>query len=307
VVRTRREVQREIAAAERQLAVLGADRITERLGWEGILAAAQEELKSAPPRAEPSVSALYFEGKPVAGSHGIEIRFAGEVLKDFGQALYHQLKRYTVESANVHLTHRLAGSYGFAIEEAESPELPGLETESAVGLAMRDILTFIEAAGADTDAQFVKVAPEILKNAFSSLRNFLAAVDASGAVFRLQVKDRVVALDRRRVRKAVERASAAGVDEYEVAEGGIFEGFLPYGRRFEFRVVPKRRGANVIRGDVSPAADRDAISAFFKKRCVALLLVSEVAQGTPKARKRYTLLDLITESEHARRVAARRD
>src|SRR5467141_3856680 len=121
----------ELASVEALLDQLSDEDVMMRLGLEarrGELIAAIQDFDE---RGETGASAdLFFGGRPVAGSRGIETEFAGNAVTRFQDLVAKLLAREVGElgqrgvvpnkdAATLHITKVVRGSFGFRLEEIE--------------------------------------------------------------------------------------------------------------------------------------------------------------------------------------------
>jgi hypothetical protein len=90
------------------------------------------------------------------------------------------------------------------------------------------------------------------------------------------------------VRRAVQRPSQDNLREEDTTLFGEFQGVLPEGRRFEFRMA---EGSDVIRGKIGPAVgDPDVINKRLHRPVQVNVYATRVGTGSP----RFVLLALPT-------------
>ena len=295
----RSRIERAIAEAKALLAGLPKQFVVERLSLESRIASLEDELGAADvtPSYERAYSEWIFSGGPVVGARGVELRFLARALDSIGRAFQHQTGKHTSLHPRVHVTRTVHGSFGFAVEELGTQPVPGTG-KSPLALATEDLRAFVEAAGAPRVESVRAAAADLAKDAFAAMRTFFEVLDGSSAELRVLGGDEVVALDRRAVQKARARTLGLHIDRDVTHELGIFDGVLPYSRRFEFRVLPKRTPRQ---GTVAPAADIEALQRFRKKRCYAEFRVTTAGRRAGRSRRSYELLALLTEEEYTRR------
>ena len=119
------------------------------------------------------------------------------------------------------------------------------------------------------------------------MREFLGLLADNEAVCALEYDDRIARFrDVAEVRRAVERLSQDNLREEETTLHGEFQGVLPKGRRFEFKLSSD---GEVIRGKVGAAiSDPDVINRHLHSPTTISVMATQVANGKP----RYALLAL---------------
>lgn len=188
---------------------------------------------------------VFFGGRPVQGSRGINADFAGKVLEDL-QALVS--KRYSGrefgrlaqrgpvpggDMSQMLVTNIVRGSVGFVLEEsghdAQLVETPLKEVVDEVA----DILFRV---GADDEAVFEEAASELDERLLVTLRQFFQRLDDFGATMRVVDGTRDFLLDHHAVSRARERTQTMQIMERDVEMTGTLF-VLPESKRFDLMTV----------------------------------------------------------------------
>jgi len=154
----------DINAVDGLLRRLGDEDVMARFGLEERLAELQgelAELEDALPESSAS-AALFFGGKPVVGSQGIESQFASAAVGQFqdlvAMVLAHDTgnlaERGTVPrraSSTLHITNIMRGSFGFLLQEVQ-PQLQILD--SSLKTAVDEATRLLDAFGEENEEQF---------------------------------------------------------------------------------------------------------------------------------------------------------
>lgn len=209
--------------------------------------------------------ALFFGGKPVFGSKGINADFAGKALNDFQEIIskvFAHLEQGTLGSrgriafsneSQLMVTEVARGSFGFVLDEV-SDQMDLVET--ALKNVVDEVASIIEKTAANEQNKFDEVLSEIDARTLISLRDFFGNLDKNSATLRLVEGNKEFQLDEDAVHRGRERTENTSITEtYDYLEG-ILIGFLPEHRKFELKLSNEK----VIYGTVT----KDAAEAYSK-------------------------------------------
>jgi len=293
----------DLGAVEKLIARLTDEDVLSRFGLEERRAELIREIEEAQPADEMTASAaLFFGGRPVQGSVGIESKFAGSALTKFqdlvskvsaqheGGGLGQRGVVANQAATRLHVTNIVRGSFGFMLEEI-NPQGTLVETslKNAVDGATRLLSAFAE----DEEDRFEAEIENIDQRVLNTARDFFELLRQDEATFRLVVGQ----ADRSFTRDIVERASARAIatrieDTNELLEGEL-SGVLPEGHMFEFRAVGER---GVVRGRVDKDIPAAELALFNRQwigvRSVASVRTRRVVHGGAVKRESLTLLAL---------------
>ncbi|MBW6396390.1 hypothetical protein KPL78_00960 [Roseomonas sp. HJA6] len=310
-----RKIQRDTLMAELQslrallIGAEGAAPLT-ALSLKARLAGVEEELSALEREMRLTGEvAIFFTGKRVQGSRGIDAEFATNSLRHYqdlvSKTVLHRLRGPLAqrgplkerEVARLNITGTAPGSFGFVLEEDGADQSPLFPT--AVKEAMEQVTELLKAFSSPEEAAFASAFDDLDPRTLKSLKDLLEDLNESEATMRLVEGDREVSLDRQSVERAAERASQSRVDEREVEIEGRLIGIGPTRRTFEFR---REDTGDVLTGRV----DSQLSGAFLRRvtespveigeRRVARMLVRETERRGASPRITYTLLNLSDES-----------
>jgi len=292
----------EFAAVTALLDQLTASDIITRMGLEARrdeIAAALAEMTEEPEIPTAS-AALFFGGKPVAGSRGIESEFGGNAVTKF-QDLVAKLmadeagalgQRGIVpnkSAATLHITNVVRGSFGFLLEEVE-PQ--GQVLETSLKVAVDNAAQLLSAFGETSEDKFRAAVEQIDQRVLTTAQEFFSLMRTSGATFRLLAGDEDRSFGPEAVSRAAERASSTSVTETTEQVEGQLGGVLPDAHQFEF--CSATRGP--LKGSIDrsiPTADLAEMNrALVNVDAVATLKVRRVLRDGEVARESFTLLRL---------------
>ena len=297
----------EFAAVTALLDQLTASDIITRMGLEARrdeIAAALADMAEEPETPTAS-AALFFGGKPVAGSRGIESEFGGNAVTKF-QDLVAKLmadeagalgQRGIVpnkSAATLHITNVVRGSFGFLLEEVE-PQ--GQVLDTSLKAAVDNAAQLLSAFGETSEDKFRAAVEQIDQRVLTTAQEFFSLMRTSGATFRLLAGDEDRSFGPEAVSRAAERASSTSVTETEERIEGQLGGVLPDAHQFEFR--SESRGP--LKGGVDrsiPSSDLAELNrTLVNVAAVAVVKVRRVLRDGETVRESFTLLRLEPQQE----------
>lgn len=249
--------------------------------------------------------ALFFGGRPVIGSRGIIVEFAGKMLEKYQEMVSKRnaaielgeplSSRGTIPkraNAQMMVTEVARGSFGFVLEEAsQENEL----VETSLKHVVNDISDLIHKLSQEDEEGFETVAETLDDRLLISIRGFFKTLDDAGATMKLVDGHKEFILQREDVERARARTDSMEVAEKLMDETGVIY-LLPDGRRFDFYPdgdLPVRRGvvsAACLKGILGDSTKiPDGILGVRKK---AGFKVREVKQRNSAVRISYTLTQL---------------
>ncbi len=287
----------EIRELESLLAAIPEGNIIERMSLESRLQSAQAALAALPKQAE-SKARLTFRGKPVLGSHGIAADFSGKAVAAFSDAFAAVSAGLTEglrdmgpipnrDKNQLLITGTAIGSFGFEFE-LPTPEPSLFPDMDEAREAMVKIEALFRLAAEGSDDEVTEVISEIHPRAVRKVHEFLDLMVQQRAWCGLEFGERFFRYaDYKQIKASCERLKDENIQEREESYLGEFQGVLPAGRTFEFRLSDQE---GLIRGKVDPdIKDPDVLNREWLHKPVTLTLhVMQVGQGRP----RYTLTSL---------------
>ena len=252
--------------------------------------------------------ALFFGGRPVLGSKGIEANFAGKAIDRYQDLV---AKRYaalelgplgdrgripaaSTTKAKMLITEVARGSFGFVLEEA-AETLPLLDTP--LKKVVDEISQLIHRLSVAGDEGFETIVDALDNRLLASLKEFFNTLDDAGATLRLVGDHKEYVLQREDVERARTRVDLMEeIDEQEQDITGIVY-LLPDSQRFELYEDGNgtvRKGTvtteclDELRGEAS-VIPANTIGQLWQVR----LRVREVHQRSGATKVSYTLTKLI--------------
>jgi hypothetical protein len=255
----------------------------------------EAELAALPPEEDQHAqAAVFFGGRPVVGSLGIESEFGGravgmiqdlvakQFVQDSATGLAQRGPLPNKAATRLHVTDVLRGSFGFLLEELRpQDQLFDSSLKSAL-----DQVTELLSAFAEADEQKFETAIEnVDERILSQAREFFSYLSQEGATLRLVAGETDRPFDNDAVARAAKRATTTTILDKDEDIVGQLAGVLPEAHMFEFRCEGLR---GVIRGKI----DR-ALSAFD-----AAQLATQWANKT--ATGRFAIRQVLKEGELVR-------
>ncbi|MGX5827159.1 hypothetical protein [Mesorhizobium sp. 43Arga] len=256
-----RKLERDHAKADRAAVVGLLDRITEadvltRLSLESRLEELDAQIASEgeEPAATYASAALFFGGRPVVGSKGVEAEFGAGALATFQDLVAKVLAKNTSglglkgpvankSAAAMHITNIVRGSFGFLLEEVRD-QAQLMETN--LKEAVEDASKLLDVFGEADEEKFQATVAEADQRIIATARVFFDLLRQHGATLRMVAGENEFQFGADAVGRAVERASGTSIEEDEVTLSGQLAGVLPSAHQFEFRVV----GGEALKGRV---------------------------------------------------------
>lgn len=298
-------VSSEIKELESLLAQIPAKNAINRIGLEARLKSAKEAIAGFDPAQSPKKARLTFRGRPVFGSHGVSADFASKASGYFTDAFSAVVAGITEnlrymgpipdkQKNQLLITGTAIGSFGFEFE------LPRVDSDNTTGQAplfpvpnrpedaMQKLEKLFHVAAEGSDDDIAELVEEIHPRAVKKAAEFLEYISEQEAWCGLEFKESFFRFSGiEQVRTSVERLTSNNIKESDDTFAGEFQGVLPKGRTFEFKL---RDQDGVLRGKVgSDIEDADVLNRDFLHKLVNVKLhVIQVGQGRP----RYTLQTL---------------
>jgi len=287
-------LQSELDALDELIRQLPESSIINRMSLEARKKEVMKELSLQTAYYEPARVQLTFRGKPTIKSWGIYADFAGYALDKYANmvALLGADQSYELGSRGVIpgkddyqliVTGTAVGSFGFEIEEA--PKDTRLLAEfSPVKIAMEKTNLIMELSARSSDEEIAKAIEGISQRAIEGIRSFLEVMENYEADFAIKLDDSILRFDDlEQIKNTRERLSTDNIIEGERELLGTFQGVLPFGRKFEFRI---KEPEEIIEGKINPDID-DANKIIQLVGIPTKIQVHTKQVGT--SRPRYTL------------------
>jgi hypothetical protein len=248
----------------------------------------------------PAGVALFFGGRPVYGSTGIQSEFSSKVLAQF-QKLVSQ--RYAADQTgplqvkgplplkgNSHMlvTDIVRGSFGFVLQQATSDKFEG-DQDNQLHEILDKVAGTLSGMAAQDDGLFTQAASEIDDRQKTSFSEFFKFLDVEGATVRIVEGNRDFELDLTAIARARNRVESLQICDRQENKTGKVVGWLDASAKFEIQLDDTNQ---VIQGNIDRAElNRVASNGIepYHKRVQAQLNVREVSANNRSPKLTYTL------------------
>jgi hypothetical protein len=251
----------------------------------------------------PAGVALFFGGRPVMGSHGIQAGFSGKAIERF-QTMVSQ--RFAAQELgplaskgrvpfkdNTHLmvTDVVRGSFGFVLQAAagdDEAQGAGISLKAVVG----KVADAISRMAAQDDALFDGALAEIDERQKVAFSDFFKLLDTEGATMRIVEGERDFELDQASVQRARQRVENMRITDRTEAFAGQIVGWTDFSAKFELRLY---ESGELIQGSISPQVLESMAAEGvepYHKHVRASVKVREVSVRNRQPKMAYTLLSL---------------
>ncbi len=306
-----RKLERDLVFADMAAVSALLDQLTDedvmaRFGLEARLEELREQVKklNALPVVTNASAILFFGGRPVTGSQGIESEFAGSAVTKFQDLVAKVLaqdsgvlgQRGVVPNkgaSTLHITNVVRGSFGFQLEEMREQEQL---VDTSLKTAVDDTLLLLDAFGEPDEDRFQEAVASLDQRVLGTACEFFDLIRQGGATLRLVAGEIDHSYGAEAISRAAERATSTTVEDLEEVVVGQLAGVLPDAHQFEFRAADDR---GVLRGRVDRGIDTNTLAQFNRDwvnvTARAHLLVKRVRRNDVLTRESFVLTRLDNE------------
>lgn len=268
------------------------------------LAELQAKLEAIPIGYKEAKVILFFSGKPVLGSEGIDAFFAGKVLPPFQDMIstdFAQRKHGKVggrgqaksqKEAQLFITALPRGSFGIELTKLENQNL---FDDSELADTLVHVTGLIEAS-AKSDEDFAAAIDETSPRTIKDLKHFLEVVSSEHAGVTIESGGIRCELSEEAARIAFDRVSVMQTEEKEVTIEGVLRGATLDSWRFDFTPNDGKRFSGRISDELTEDDVKGFIVGFLDKNCNAIFEESTVTFKNSIPKKVYKLLGVKSRS-----------
>lgn len=291
------QLESERKFLQQQLESLPQTAVLTRSSTESRMEIVENLLAAHPRQPRPLKALLTFRGRPVVGSHGVFAEFGTRASNAFteavvtvGAALLGPLAPTgplpNREQCQLLITNTAIGSFGFEFEEHRPGQLP-FDDETPASRALDVTLGLLESSAQGTDDELAECVSGISPRSIEAVRVFVEILASNDAICTLAFGKQSFGFhDVGEVRKSLGRLSQDNLRETQTVLFGEFQGVLPKGRSFEFKVADHDE---IVRGKIGVEIDDpDLINQHLHQPIEITVLETRVGTGKP----RYQLLKL---------------
>lgn len=267
---------------------------------------ALDQLGQAPE--ESGKVALFFGGRPVWGSRGIDVDFATKALESFQKAVAAQVAaeggpvgsrgRLPQELApRLMLTDVARGSFGFVLEEAADNEPL---VEASTKMALRRVTALMRGAGSTDEQEFERALEGAETRSLKAIGDFFREMQESGAQVRLVEGDQEITLDAAAVERARQRTEHVQINDRTLDDDGTLIGLVPARKSFEWRRGTGEEIVGSVHAEVATAYENSLFggSPLVGRPLRGRFRVLTVSRPDGKRRTVYTLLNVVEPPEN---------
>ncbi|WP_355608937.1 hypothetical protein RZV17_09680 [Xanthomonas cannabis] len=295
--------QADIAAVTSLLDQLTDEDVMAKFSLEARLGELQASLArmEEAPDIEGASAALFFGGRPVIGTRGIETEFGGSAVAKFqdiiAKVMAHEAGRLGQRgvvpnkgASSLHITNVVRGSFGFLLEEIQDQ---AEMLDAPLKQAVEETSRMLSAFGEPDEEEYRTAVEDIDQRVLSTAREFFDLMKSNGATLRVVAGDRDNSFGPEAVSRAAERAQSTSVEERDEFIHGQLSGTLPDAHQFEFR---RQTDGVAIRGKIVRSYTTEELLRF-NRECVnqdavAKVRVNRVRRNGEVVREKYMLLEL---------------
>ena len=300
----RDRLQAELSTVGRMLDQLSDEDVVMRFGLQDRQLELQEAVaqlgEAAPDRT--ASTALYFGGKPVIGTRGVESEFGSRAVTMFQDLVAKQFAHETgglgqrgivpnKGAARLHITNVVRGSFGFVLEELDD-QGPLLDT--ALKDSVDHVSDLFAAFCDDNEDRFEAAVAEVDERVLATTKDFFALMRQSGATFRMVTGERDRSMLADEIERAERRATTTTVEDDDESIEGVFSSALPEGHQMEFRTLSER---GTIRGRVARSYSAAEIvelnREWMEKPAIGQFKVRKVLKDGALVRESFTLSGVV--------------
>lgn len=265
---------------------------------EGKLAAMPQAICQAP-----ATVALFFGGRPVVGTRGIQAEFSAQAIEHFQKIVSQRFAAQEFgplsargrvplkDSSQMLVTDVVRGSFGFVLQSAPSESMDSAP-ETDLKAVVDQVAGSLSRIAAEDGSLFDEAVADIDDRQKGALTEFFKLLDDSGATLRIVEGERDFELTHAAITRARARIENLHIKEDTKEVSGQVAGWTDYAGTFELVEHTTRR---VLRGTVArDALDRARSEHMepYHKHVHARIRVREVTTRTRQSKVSYTLVSL---------------
>lgn len=256
-------LESQLAAAQSMLAATGDDLLM-RTSLENRIADLREQMASVPEQAGAAKLDVWFSGRAVYGSQGIEQGFMEATAKalvgmicaiarDKVRRLKEQKKTANMPRGRFYVTALTHGSFGYELTYKDSDGM--LFDDPAIVESIQNTMSVIEEStekGLDVDALIQQQPIRMLAN----LKDFFSVLKKQGSTLRVESGSNALSLDSRSVDTGFDNICLSDILEKEEEITATFQGAFIESGKFEYTDVEGK----LLHGNISEDLTGEAIA-----------------------------------------------
>ena len=189
----------------------------------------------------PAAVALFFGGRPVVGSLGINANFSSSALGHFQKLISQRFaadlqgplasrgRVPMAEDTQMLVTDLVRGSFGFVLQAAAMQP----DVQASLKVAVDEVADTLARVAAADDSLFDAAAAVVDERQLGTLKDFFRLLDSEGASLRLVEGERDFELNGTAITRARQRVDGLSIEDREDDCSGQIVGWSEYAHRFE--------------------------------------------------------------------------
>jgi hypothetical protein len=254
----------------------------------------------------PAGLALFFGGRPVMGSHGIDAKFGSKALEIFQKLVSQRFAADALggplpskgplpmnDRSQLIMTDVVRGSFGFVLQASQEM------AESEAGLTLKNavdkVADTLSRVSAQDESLFDNAAEEIDARQQSTLTDFFTLLENEDATMRIVEGERDFELKADAVQRARTRVENMTISDREQEVGGYIVGWSDHRGTFDLQL---HEGGEVMTGQVMTAELERLVQegvTTLHQHVRARVKVREISVRQRLPKKAYTLLSLVVQ------------
>ena len=305
----------DLAAVNDMLGRTSEEDVMARMGLEGRCRELKAQILAAEREGERTTASvsLFFGGRPVAGTLGIDSRFATAAVAMFQElvakvfahgsdAISPRGTKSMKESSTLFITRLTRGSVGFVLEEMRPRANP---TDSALTEAVNEATELMESIGGSDEGRFQESLEATDQRVMGTAGKLFGLLHRNEATLRLVTGNSDRTFGVRAVARAAGRSKSTTTGTEKRSIPGRLAGLLPDARQFEFR---RSDNDKVITGKIAGSIDAHTLAhaaeQWLNVDMKVEVEVRRVYRNDDLVRESYTLLALTPSSDRRERTGA---
>ena len=298
--RTNREsLQVQLAETENLLNLVG-DHPIMSFSLKQKIQSIRQEIENIPVGGKEAKIDLFFTGKPIIGSQGLDAYFAGKVLQpfqnmvmtDFAHRAHGKSGRrgkaaYAKES-QLFITSLPRGSFGLELTKLQNHSL---FDEMQLADTLEEITNLI-AASATSDDVFAEAIEKTTPRTIKGLEDFLKVISEEDAGIKVETGDVYCNLTPEQARIAYDRVSDTTIDDNIITIEGTLRGVLLDSWRFDFVPTEGDKFSGRLSDDITEETASLYLGEFVNKKCNATFEIYTIEFKNGRSKSSHILLEI---------------
>ena len=272
----RQRLLHELETAEAVVAVGGMDPL-EALNAKNMVLSIRDQIENEDQRpVRRAQIKLGFRGAPVFDTRGVDADFGMKATDPFQRAIHKRAsalcrRAKIAPPPSMAIVDVTRESFGFLLEEM--PRTDGQQIGNTnLKQATEEVQEVFSLAVQGEESPFLDRLKRLDAATRNAIREFIEVVDDAAATFHTVSEEREVIFSEKDVSATANWVKKVEFADEEESILGVFKGFLPISRQFEFIPI---RGGIPIHGKVSDDVRIDDLEAYRNRECIVVILTKK--------------------------------